>query len=37
MIDNIIVKTPTNLEALLQKLRHLPEARSGMGFWVDGL
>lgn len=37
VIDNFTVNIPTNLEAMLQKLRHLPEARSGMGFWVDGL
>jgi hypothetical protein len=37
MVDDIIVRVPTNLEALLQHLQRLPEAHAGMGFWVDGL
>ncbi|KAH7070791.1 heterokaryon incompatibility protein-domain-containing protein, partial [Paraphoma chrysanthemicola] len=37
VVDNIKVAILTNLEALLQHLRHLPEAKSGMGFWIDGL
>jgi hypothetical protein len=37
VVDGIKIAIPTNLEALLQHLRYLPEARSGIGFWVDGL
>jgi hypothetical protein len=37
VVDDIIVQVPTNLEALLQHLQRLPEARAGMAFWVDGL
>jgi len=25
------------LEAFLQKLRNLPDAKAGMGFWADGV
>jgi hypothetical protein len=37
IVDGMLVRVPKNLELLLRKLRHLPEASSGMGFWVDGL
>ena len=37
VVNSIIVQVPKNLEALLRKLQHLPEARSGMYFWIDGL
>jgi hypothetical protein len=36
-VDNTVVQVPANLEALLQHLQNLPEARSGMAFWIDGL
>lgn len=37
IVDGNRIQITTNLEALLRELRHLPEAQTGMGFWVDGL
>jgi hypothetical protein len=37
LVDGCSVPVTENLEALLLELRHLPEARSGIGFWIDGL
>lgn len=37
LVDGVVVQVPKNLEAMLQKLQHLPEAKSGMHFWIDGL
>jgi hypothetical protein len=37
IVDDTVVQVPKNLGALLQYLQHLPEARSGMRFWIDGL
>jgi hypothetical protein len=37
LVDDRVVQVPTNLGALLQHLQHLPEAPSGMSFWIDGL
>lgn len=36
-VDGFVVKVTHNLEALLRQLQNLPEARSGMGFWIDGV
>ncbi|KAF1838118.1 hypothetical protein BDW02DRAFT_52709 [Decorospora gaudefroyi] len=36
-VDGTIVRVPASLGALLQQIQHLPEARSAMGFWIDGL
>ena len=37
VINHTIFEVPKNLEALLQRLRRLPDTRSGMKFWVDAL
>lgn len=37
MVNGKTCKVTANLEALLHQLRQLPEASSGMGFWIDGL
>jgi hypothetical protein len=37
IVDGIPFDVPTNLEALLQSLRTLPDVKSGMKFWVDAL
>lgn len=37
LVDNVPVQVPQNLAAALRQLRHLPESRSGMAFWIDGL
>jgi hypothetical protein len=37
LIDGKVIRVTSNLEALLQELQKLPEALSGMGFWVHGL
>jgi hypothetical protein len=37
VIDQTIFEVPENLEALLHRLQHLPDTKSGMKFWVDAL
>jgi hypothetical protein len=37
LVDGKVIRVTSNLEALLQELQKLPEALSGMGFWVHGL
>ncbi|KUJ13791.1 uncharacterized protein LY89DRAFT_147261 [Mollisia scopiformis] len=37
VIDDVPFDVPKNLEALLQSLRTLPDAKSGMKFWGDAL
>lgn len=37
ILDGVPFDVPRNLEALLQSLRSLPHAKSGMKFWVDAL
>jgi hypothetical protein len=37
LVNDTIVKVTANLGALLEHLHHLADARSGMGFWIDGL
>ncbi|KAH8590966.1 heterokaryon incompatibility protein-domain-containing protein [Bisporella sp. PMI_857] len=37
VLNQEIFDVPKNLEALLQRLRNLPETKSGMKFWVDAL
>ncbi|KAF2995588.1 hypothetical protein E8E13_004671 [Curvularia kusanoi] len=37
LVNGKIIRITSNLEALLKELQHLPEARSNLGFWVDGL
>ncbi|KAF2629366.1 hypothetical protein BU25DRAFT_409267 [Macroventuria anomochaeta] len=37
LIGDYGIRVPTSLEAMLRELQRLPEARSGIGFWVDGL
>ena len=37
ILDETMIKVPRNLEAALQKVRQLPEVRSGMKVWVDAL
>lgn len=37
LVDSCVVWVPQNLEAMLRELRKLPEAVSGIGFWIDGL
>lgn len=37
IVDDVPFDVPKNLEALLQSLRILPDAKSGMKFWVDAL
>jgi hypothetical protein len=37
VVNQAVLEVPKNLEALLQRLRWLPDAKSGMRFWVDAL
>lgn len=37
IVEGQVLRIATNLEAFLQKLRKLPEAHAGMGFWADGV
>ncbi|KAE9378715.1 HET-domain-containing protein [Stipitochalara longipes BDJ] len=37
IINSTVFEVPKNLEALLQRLQRLPDAKSGMKFWVDAL
>lgn len=37
LVDDKAIPITSNLESMLRELQCLPEARSGMGFWVDGL
>jgi len=37
VLNGSIVDVPRNLEAMLQRLRKLPDARSGIKFWIDAL
>ncbi|KAL6711762.1 hypothetical protein ACN47E_002805 [Coniothyrium glycines] len=37
VVNGRTISLPSNLESLLQRLQHLPDAKSGMAFWVDGL
>lgn len=37
LVDDKIIRVTSNLEAMLRELQSLPEAHSGIGFWVDGL
>ncbi|PQE26581.1 heterokaryon incompatibility -domain-containing protein [Rutstroemia sp. NJR-2017a BBW] len=36
-VNGTLFQVPKNLEALLRKLRALPDSRTGMKFWVDAL
>ena len=37
VIDQEVLEVPKNLEALLQRIRRLPDTKSGMRFWIDAL
>jgi hypothetical protein len=37
LVDSLPLQVPTNFEEMLRHVQHLPEARSGMGFWADGI
>ena len=37
VINQEVLEVPKNLEALLQRIRRLPDAKSGMKFWIDAL
>jgi Heterokaryon incompatibility protein (HET) len=37
IVNSTVFEVPKNLEALLQRLEQLPDAKSGMKFWVDAL
>jgi hypothetical protein len=37
VLDGTLFDVPRNLEALLQRLRTLPDTKAGMKFWVDAL
>jgi len=37
IVNGTIFEVPKNLEALLQRLRTLPDAKAGMKFWIDAL
>ncbi|KAK0113332.1 hypothetical protein ONS96_014197 [Cadophora gregata f. sp. sojae] len=37
VLNGSVIEVPRNLEAMLQRLRTLPDAHSGIKFWIDAL